>query len=224
MERQLSSLLFAAEAGDAQLVARLLCEGRDVNEADEFGCTALILALQKGHVVVVRLLLARQSGEVNKRAANGYTALILASQNGHVEMVRLLLARQSVEVNKSAANGYTARAALVVPYEATRPRLLPAVTDANAPRRPGRRGAKGAGAGAAQADGRAGARNGAARQEQRRPAPAKLYVVGLGLGDEKDITVTGLWPCIGPFEAFDSAVGRERSAHGAQTTKVARGR
>ena len=37
-------LVCAAEAGNAQLVARLLGEGRDVNEADEFGCTALILA------------------------------------------------------------------------------------------------------------------------------------------------------------------------------------
>jgi hypothetical protein len=41
----------------------------------------------------------------------------------------------------------------------------------------------------ARADGRAGARSGAARQEQRRPAPDMLYVVGLGLGDTKDITV-----------------------------------
>jgi hypothetical protein len=37
-------LVRAAKAGDAQLVARLLCEGRDVNEADEFGCTALMMA------------------------------------------------------------------------------------------------------------------------------------------------------------------------------------
>ncbi len=49
----------AAEAGDAQLVARLLGEGRDVNEADEFGCTALIFASLNGHVEVVRHLLAR---------------------------------------------------------------------------------------------------------------------------------------------------------------------
>ena len=34
-------LVCAAEAGDAQLVARLLGEGRDVNEADETGWTAL---------------------------------------------------------------------------------------------------------------------------------------------------------------------------------------
>jgi precorrin-2 methylase len=49
-----------------------------------------------------------------------------------------------------------------------------------------------------------------------------LYVVGLGLGDKKDVTVKGLEAL--PFEAFDSAVGQGRSEHGAQTTKVARGR
>jgi hypothetical protein len=31
-------------------------------------------------------------------------------------------------------------------------------------------------------------------------------------------------PCLGPFEAFDSAVGHGRSEHAAQTTKVALGR
>jgi ankyrin repeat protein len=74
-------------AGNAQFVARLLGEGRDVNEADEAGCTALILASQQGHVEVVRLLLARKGVEVNKATARGSSALILASQNGHIEVI-----------------------------------------------------------------------------------------------------------------------------------------
>ena len=94
-------LVRAAEAGNAQLVARLLGEGRDVNEADEFGCTALIFASHHGHVEVLRLLLARQGVEVNQTAQSGSTALMFASQNGHVEEVRLLLARQDVEANRS---------------------------------------------------------------------------------------------------------------------------
>jgi ankyrin repeat protein len=77
----------AAPAGNAQLVARLLGEGRDVNEADESGCTMLILASHHGHVEVVRLLLARQGVKVNKTAQNGATALCHASQNGHIEVV-----------------------------------------------------------------------------------------------------------------------------------------
>ncbi len=34
-------LISAAKAGNVQLVARLLGEGRDVNEADETGCTCI---------------------------------------------------------------------------------------------------------------------------------------------------------------------------------------
>jgi ankyrin repeat protein len=59
-------------------VARLLGEGRDVNEADETGDTALVLASLKGHDKVVRLLLARQGVEVNKTEKHGCTALYLA--------------------------------------------------------------------------------------------------------------------------------------------------
>jgi hypothetical protein len=55
-----------------------------------------------------------------------------------------------------------------------------------------------------RADGRVDARSGAARQEQLRPAPdtvmMMMYVVGLGLGDEKDIKVKGL-EAVGPFES-----------------------
>jgi ankyrin repeat protein len=59
--------MLPAADGDAQLVARLLDEGRDVNEADGSGCTALIYASQNGHVEVVRLLLAPQGVEVTTR-------------------------------------------------------------------------------------------------------------------------------------------------------------
>ncbi len=69
----------AAKAGNAQLVARLLGEGRDVNEADETGWTALFWASRAGHVEVVRLLLARKGVKVNKTAQNGATALMVAS-------------------------------------------------------------------------------------------------------------------------------------------------
>jgi ankyrin repeat protein len=100
-------LVRAAKAGDAQLVARLLGEGRDVSEADESG-TALHWALQNGHVEVVRLLLVRQDVELNQAFARGATALYIASQKGHVDVVRLLLSREGVEVNKTTQGGFTA--------------------------------------------------------------------------------------------------------------------
>ncbi len=96
----------AAEAGDTQLVARLLGEGRDLFEADETG--ALRYAAFLGQVDVVRLLLARKGVEINNSTADGATALIYASQQGHVEVVQILLARQGVEVNKTTQDGATA--------------------------------------------------------------------------------------------------------------------
>jgi ankyrin repeat protein len=60
--------------GDTQLVWWVLGEGRDVNETNESGCTALILASQDGQVEAVRLLLARKGVDVNKNAADGATA------------------------------------------------------------------------------------------------------------------------------------------------------
>jgi ankyrin repeat protein len=96
------------KAGDAQLVARLLGEGRDVNEADEFGCTALIYAAALARAEVVRLLLAPQGVEVKQATELGYSALIIASLGGQLEVVRLLLAHQGVQVNKCAADGATA--------------------------------------------------------------------------------------------------------------------
>ncbi len=102
-------LVCAAEAGNAQLVARLLGEGRDVNEADETGGTALLWAARRGQVDVVQLLLGRNGVEVNKATARGFSSLMFASENGHVEVVQLLLARQGVEVNnKTVQNGATA--------------------------------------------------------------------------------------------------------------------
>jgi hypothetical protein len=54
------------------------------------------------------------------------------------------------------------------------------------------------------------------------PADGVGSNAGLWLGDKKDITVKASRPCIGPFDAFDSAVRHGRSEHAAQTTKVAR--
>lgn len=47
----------AAKAGNAQLVARLLGEGRDVNEADETGWTALLYAAFRGRADVFKVAL-----------------------------------------------------------------------------------------------------------------------------------------------------------------------
>lgn len=52
----------AAKRGDAAKVALLITEGKDVNEQDDFGNTALYLAAYRGHFDAVKALLAAGAG------------------------------------------------------------------------------------------------------------------------------------------------------------------
>ena len=76
---------------DQEIVAMLLNEGADVNEADIDGMTALISASEHGHKDVVKKLLTQEGINVNLWNNDGETALILASKNGHIEIVKMLL-------------------------------------------------------------------------------------------------------------------------------------
>lgn len=85
-------LIRAAARGDppgfiAYLIER---EGCDVNERDENGYDALMLAAYFGHLDVVETLL-RYGADVRARASNGTTALMAAVQNGHAGVARLLV-------------------------------------------------------------------------------------------------------------------------------------
>ena len=53
-------LLAAAKKGDADAVQALLAKGVDVNAKNSYGATALSFAADKGHLEVVKLLLAKQ--------------------------------------------------------------------------------------------------------------------------------------------------------------------
>ncbi|MEU9163276.1 ankyrin repeat domain-containing protein [Streptomyces sp. NPDC048424] len=82
----------AAEAGDTDLVRRLLAEGADVDAWVQGGRRALDLAVCAGHADVVRLLLA--AGADPRLVAGPYYEsghLSLAAMNGHTDVVRALL-------------------------------------------------------------------------------------------------------------------------------------
>ena len=59
----------------------------DPNECTVDGFTALLVAVQEGHVKVIALLLADPRVDVNQPAYNGYTPLFLASFCGHAHAV-----------------------------------------------------------------------------------------------------------------------------------------
>ncbi len=90
----LTALHFAARMGSAQIVRSLLqMPGIEVNVQDDRSFTPLDLAIEKGHVEVVELLLEYTSTSdlERKHDCSGNTPLHIATKNRHVELTNLLL-------------------------------------------------------------------------------------------------------------------------------------
>lgn len=85
-----TSLMGAAQVGDAAGVQELLQRGAPVDYVDPYGWTALGIAADEGHDQVVRLL-AAHGAEVNAVNSQGQTALHAASWQDHLETVEALL-------------------------------------------------------------------------------------------------------------------------------------
>jgi ankyrin repeat protein len=89
--RDVTLLMFAAEAGSIDAMRLLLDRGADVNARSGFGSTALMWSVTDAKKV--RLLLDR-GADVNLAARSGRTALIVASfANPGADVVRMLLAK-----------------------------------------------------------------------------------------------------------------------------------
>jgi ankyrin repeat protein len=86
-------------------VEALLARGADVNQANGYGGTPLLLAAEKGHLEIVTALLARDAN-VNQTNQRGDTPLLLAAEKGHLEIVTALLARDA-NVNQNNQYGNT---------------------------------------------------------------------------------------------------------------------
>ena len=99
-------LMRGVERGDVHAVRALLCTGADVDEADQWGMTALLWASQEGHMDIVRALL-KAGADINKANKYGYTALYRASFKGHTDIVHALL-KAGADVNKANHLGRTA--------------------------------------------------------------------------------------------------------------------
>ncbi len=130
-------LMLAARAGNAELVEELILRRAKVTARNRFGDDALLLASFRGHLPVVKLLLAggapvnRSEGwpplayaafnnqlevmeyllahgaDINGTSDNGTTALMVAARNAHIEAVRLLL-KHKPDVDKINEAGGTA--------------------------------------------------------------------------------------------------------------------
>lgn len=80
----------AATRGDVAAVRALLDAGTDANAANDYGATALMHACDKGHVEIVRLLLARGADPGRKDTFYGSTAAEWAGYKAHGEILALL--------------------------------------------------------------------------------------------------------------------------------------
>jgi len=91
----------AAFFGIVEIVAAILeMKGSSINAPDFLGDTALILAAERGHEGVVKMLLERE--DVNPDQADSehsQTPLVWAAQNGHDGVVKALLGREDVNPN-----------------------------------------------------------------------------------------------------------------------------
>jgi outer membrane protein assembly factor BamB len=99
-------LWHAAKTGDAGLVEALLAEGLDASAQTEYGVTALQFAAARGHLDVVRVLLAHRA-DVNRRDRfYGASPLGSAADKQHWEVVAVLLeagARGAADILPGAA-------------------------------------------------------------------------------------------------------------------------
>jgi ankyrin repeat protein len=104
----LTALHFAARMGSAQIVSsHLQMSGMEVNVQDDRSFTPLDLAIEKGHVEVVELLLEYTftSDLERKHNCSGNTPLHFATKNGHVELTNLLLEHANkLHFNKENTN------------------------------------------------------------------------------------------------------------------------
>lgn len=85
------ALRLAARQGDLEAVKRVVSAGTDVDDADRWGTTALLLAANSGHAEVVGWLLEQGADPNSRERFFGMTPMIAAISVGHRDIVSLLV-------------------------------------------------------------------------------------------------------------------------------------
>ena len=88
-------LLRAVRGGDLAAVKALLDQGVPVDAKFRYDRTPLSFAADRGHVEIVKLLLARGADVNAKDTFYGMTPTAAAASKGHVEIVKLMLAKDA---------------------------------------------------------------------------------------------------------------------------------
>jgi ankyrin repeat protein len=104
-EEPLPVVADAAEAGDLNLVQRLVDAGKDLNIPQADGMRALHWSVRRSHVEMTRYLL-KSGADVDVANEYGVRPLCLACENGVPEIVELLLSR-TADPERALAGGET---------------------------------------------------------------------------------------------------------------------
>jgi hypothetical protein len=103
----MSGLLDAVYDRDLEKVQRLIADGADVKERDDFGFTPLLRAARFGHIPIMHWLLTEGGSSVAEQCVNGYSALLLAAPGGHFSAMQWLLEEQEASIIKRDHFGRT---------------------------------------------------------------------------------------------------------------------
>jgi hypothetical protein len=95
----------AVRRGDLAATTALLDQGADVNAKFRYGTTALFKAAERGHVEIVKLLLARGADATVKDTFYGATAMTWALDSDRLEVVTVLLEKDPAGVGDVLMTG-----------------------------------------------------------------------------------------------------------------------
>ncbi|MCW9707235.1 ankyrin repeat domain-containing protein [Fodinibius salsisoli] len=97
----------AAFNGNIEQVRKAIQQEIDINEADQAGRTALMLASFNGHTQIVQLLL-KNGATIDDRNTDGRTALIFAASGPFADTVKLLLENEADPNATDSVDGWSA--------------------------------------------------------------------------------------------------------------------
>ena len=99
---------YIAQNDDIVKINQIIANLEDINEQDESSYTALIWAVYRNNLAIVKALLTHPNIDVNKANNDGDTALIWAAHRNNLAIVKALLTHPNIDVNKANNDGDTA--------------------------------------------------------------------------------------------------------------------
>jgi 26S proteasome non-ATPase regulatory subunit 10 len=95
---------FAAKHDDIDLFRILLSKGLDVNKADEYGITPLLISAEKNNFEMCKFLV-ENGAEINVKGTSALSPLHFAAQNGNFELVKFLV-EHGADVRMPGSKGF----------------------------------------------------------------------------------------------------------------------